>query len=145
MVDLHCLTCGHEHEIYNGIILCRLCTCGFERFRNKEALVLTEHQKVLDKMDSVKNRVEYMLTNIPDLRNLVNKPFVFHYWHYNSNFCTGMTLTGKKYYELEDPENIRRAKQKLVEKDFDKFGPTDEKIDQVKAIKYGGMLDWVTQ
>jgi hypothetical protein len=119
----------------------QMCFC--EKFVNADSLELTKHQSVLDQMDKVKEKIAYMLENIPELRNLSNKAFVFCYYHYNNGFCTGMVLTGKKYYELSDPEIIRRTKQKLVEKEPEKYAPTDELVDKGKGIKYGGILEWV--
>lgn len=143
MTDFYCLKCQHHHKIYNDTLVCSDQMCFCDKFTNAEALQLTEHQKVLDQMDKVKDRVAYLLENIPELRNLTNKAFVFAYWHYNFGFCTGMVLTGDTYYYLTDPEIIRRTKQKLVEKDHDKFGPTEELIEKGKEIKYGGIYEWV--
>ena len=142
--SFYCLKCRHHHEFTNGALYCSEKMCFCDKFTNAESLHLTEHQKVLDQMEKVKDKVAYMLENIPELRNLTNKAFVFAYWHYNNNFCTGMVLDVKTFYYLTDPEIIRRTKQKLVEKNPEKYGPTDELIDKCKAIKHGGILEWVT-
>lgn len=140
---MFCLRCSHHHEVAGDQLVCGQKMCFCDKFANADTLELTKHQAVLDQMDKVKEKIAYMLENIPELRNLSNKAFVFCFWHYNHNFCTGMVLSGKQYYEFEDPEIIRRAKQKLVEKDPATYGATEELVDKGKGIKYGGILEWV--
>ncbi len=143
MTDFYCLNCRHHHQIARDVLICadRFCFC--DKFANAEALQLTEHQKILDTMDKVKDKVAYMLSDIPQLRNLSNKAFVFAYWHYNFNFCTGMVLSGDVYYHLTDPEIIRRTKQKLVEKNPELYSPTEETVIAGRVLKFGGILEWV--
>ena len=55
-----------------------------------------------------------------------------------------MMFTGLIYHDLEDPENIRRCKQKLVEKNPE-FASTDKKLVQAKGIKKTALEEWLYQ
>jgi hypothetical protein len=94
-------------------------------------------------MEKLKDKIEYILKNIPAFRNLTNKQFVFAFWHYNNNFTTGMQLDGRTYLALPDPESIRRCRQKIVQNNPE-LGPNDEKFIDEKIHKEYGILQWVT-
>lgn len=142
--DLFCVNCHHEHTIIEGTLICseRFCSCN--NFTNKDALILTQHQKALDNLKKVTEKIQYMYEVIKGFENYSNKSFVFAYWHLNNNFITGMILDGRTYHELEDPEVIRRTRQKFVEKN-PQYQTNDPTKIYGKAVKFNAIMEFVTQ
>ena len=84
-----------------------------------------------------------MYEGIGGYENYSNKAFIFAYWHYNNRFCTGMILDVKTYNYLDDPESIRRMRQKFVEKN-PQYQVNDKMVEYGRAIKFGAIMEFVT-
>lgn len=143
-----CRNCGHFH-VGGSPDIDNVCTsrnpmCMCDRFESatEERPVINLHQKYLEQMEKVSEKVKYILINFPELRESGNKEFVFNYWF----LCDGLKSGLDKIVidRLVDPEIIRRAKQKLVEENSQKYGPTKEKVRAAKQQKYWGIYEYVT-
>lgn len=101
---------------------------------------MLDYQKYLLEIEGIAGKVRYILENIPELREASNKEFIFNYWF----LCDGLkdNLTKSIIDGLSDPEIIRRAKQKAVEKNFSKYGPKEGKVIQQKSLKYWAVYDF---
>lgn len=139
-----CINCEHEHfpNQRDNTYPCSNIRCNCRHFVpiSDEP---EKHKKYIRSMEKLKDKIEYILQNIPAFRNLTNKQFVFAFWHYNNNFTTGMQLDARTYIALPDPESIRRCRQKIVQNNPD-LGPKDEKFIDEKLHKEWGILQWVT-
>ena len=71
-----------------------------------------------------------------------NKDFVFLYY---SLFNKLNIINNQSIKELVDPESIRRMKQELVEKDYNKYGPTDEETIYQKQLKQNATYQYVME
>lgn len=139
--DLYCLNCNHHHKFHNGVLMCsEICSCN--NFESHTSLVLTNHQKALDNIKNVSDKVRYMYEEIGGFENYTNKYFIFAYWHYNEGFAIGSVLDGMKAYHLTDPEVIRRTRQKLIEKNPE-WASTDKQLNIGKETKFGAILEFV--
>lgn len=142
--QLHCLNCEHDHfaNQRDNTYPCGNIRCYCRHFISSENRA-EAHKKYIRSMETLTEKIEYILTNIPAFRNLTNKQFVFAFWHYNNNFTTGMTLDARTYLSLPDPESIRRCKQKIVQHNPE-LGPNDERFIDEKLAKEYGIWQWVT-
>lgn len=136
-----CTNCQHEHRDFDGVMVCKERLCFCDKFE-EAGVGKAEYDKYTKSMDSTFEKIEWMLRNIPAFRELNNKQFIFAFWHYEFNFCPGMVLDIPTYSRLTDPESIRRAKQKIVEK-YPELAPTDQTLLIEKAIKEHSLFEWV--
>jgi len=141
-----CSACGHFHHPDDDTKVCTLidCSCDITKFQPEiEGKSLDYHRNVISQFQTVQEKIKYLLTEIPQFRDLSNKQFLFAFWHYNDGFCPGMELSIQTYSELIDPETIRRCKQKVVEND-----PTlasSDKILEKKNTKKIAIEEWLRQ
>jgi len=142
--DVFCVSCNHEHKFNDGILNCSEKFCFCQRFINSDALILTDHQKMFDKLKTIKDKIKYMYEKIGGFENFSNKAFIFAYWHYNNRFCTGMLLDVKTYNYLEDPESIRRCRQKFCA-DNPQYQVNDKEVEYGRMIKFNAIVEFVTQ
>lgn len=132
------------HVIKEDSNYCEQKMCFCQKFSTNTSLMLTDHQKAFDRLQTITDKIKYMYENIGGFENYCNKAFVFAYWHYNNNFCTGMTLDVKTYKYLDDPESIRRMRQKFVEKN-PQYKVNDKLVEHARMVKFGAIVDFVTQ
>lgn len=142
---MKCNNCNHYHASTEPYVCTLLsCTCNdttFERYDEKKSFQY--YISVIEQFDTIYAKIKYLLEEIPKFRNYGNKQFVFAYWHYNNNFCPGMKLEIPIYNELDDPESIRRCKQKIV-RQHPELAP-DEKIRSFQTIKQNAIEEWIKQ
>ncbi len=141
-----CSTCGHLHRSDDDTKVCTLlsCMCDITKFQPEiETQTLDYYQSVLKTFTKVADKVQYLLTEIPEFRNLNNKEFLFAYWHYNFGFCPGMKLEVPVYHKLTDSETIRRCKQKVVEENPELAASSE--VASFKGIKKTAIEEWITQ
>jgi hypothetical protein len=119
-----------------------MCMCSNFESATEDKPVIHNHQKYLEQMEKVSEKVEYILKNFPELRESGNKEFVFNYWF----LCDGLKSNLDKLTidRLTDCEVIRRCKQKIVEGNPIKYGPTKAKVRLSKQQKYWGIYEYVT-
>lgn len=139
----HCLNCGHNHyfDLTVGRWLCVSPRCYCRTFIESQHS-LDAHKKTVRQLQTVSEKVEHILKNIPTTRNLSNKQFVFAYWDLEHDFKIGTTLTSQTYLTLTDPETICRVKRKLVENN-EEYRPYDAALTYEKYEKELGILAWV--
>ena len=94
-------------------------------------------------MEKAEDKVRYLLSNIKFLRNKPNKDFVFAYWVFCDGLIWNKPMTQEGARRLTDPETIRRAKQKLVEKNPEAYGPNNEEYIEEKNAKQFGIMEYV--
>jgi len=142
---LFCTNCQHFHNYYkpSNSYICSESMCFCERFES-QGINKADYDKIKLELDTIKQKITWILENIPEMRELNNKQFVFAYWHYEFNFCPGMILDVKTYYHLTDPETIRRVKQKIVE-NHPSYGPTNDEFIIQKGIKKGAIEEWIIE
>jgi len=139
-----CSTCGHYHQPDNDTKVCTLlsCTCDITKFTPEiKTKSFAQYNRAINSFTKVADKIRYLLEEIPQFRELTNKQFVFAYWHYNNGFCPGMELHISTYYDLTDPETIRRCKQKVVETNPD-LAASDEVTDK-KSEKKLAVEEWL--
>src|SRR6185437_2331238 len=140
-----CRRCHHFHVGADNdpMNVCKdlHCNCSTFEAATEERPVIPDYQKYLLQIEGTAGKVRYILENIPELRDSSNKEFVFNYWF----LCDGLRddLTNEILDNLTDPEIIRRAKQKEVEKNFAKYGPTKQEVIEEKGLKYWAVYDYV--
>lgn len=139
-----CINCEHEHfeNQRDNTYPCSNIYCKCRHFISSTNEP-DKAKKYIRSLETLTEKIEYILKNIPAFRNLTNKQFVFAFWHYNNNFTTGMQLDARTYLALPDPESIRRCRQKIVQHNPD-LGPEDERFIDEKLHKEWGTLQWVT-
>jgi len=104
--------------------------------------VIPRHQKYLEQLEKVEDKVKYILENIPETRNMKNKDFVFLYWHLVSKLNI---ISNQVIATLDDPESVRRCRQLLVQHDFSKYGPTDQEHIDEKNLKETATYSYVLE
>lgn len=140
-----CRNCSHLHvgADSNPMNVCKDLYCKCERFEmaTEEKPVIPNYQKYLDQIESTAGKVRYILDNIPELRDSGNKEFVFNYWF----LCDHLSerLNSEVLNKLTDPEIIRRAKQKAVQLNPEKYGPKNFETINEKGLKFNAIFDWV--
>lgn len=140
-----CRNCGHFHVgADNGPTnVCKelYCLCVNFVMATEELAVIPNYQKYLLEIEGTAGKVRYILDNIPDLRDSSNKEFIFNYWF----LCDGLKdeLSVQILDNLTDPEIIRRAKQKEVQKNHIKYGPIKKTTEIEKGLKYSAVYDFV--
>jgi hypothetical protein len=143
---MKCNNCSHYHAATEPHVCTLLnCKCDentFEPYQERRSFQY--YTSVIEQFETLYDKIKYLLEEIPELRNYGNKDFVFAYWHYNNNFCPGMKLEIPVYKELNDPESIRRCKQKVVENN-PHLKSTDESLNNAKSTKKIAIEEWVTQ
>jgi len=142
----YCVGCKHEHFFAsdvgeNGAWICSDIHC-FCRQIEELNQIRESYKKYTESIQTIHDKIKWLLENIPAFRELENKQFIFAFWHYEHNFCPGMVLDMQTFVKLEDPETIRRAKQKIVENNPD-LGPTNDKLLIEKACKKGALEEWI--
>ena len=136
--------CSHEkHDWETGVCLASGCWCMKYEEAVGDNSVFQAHQKYLEQMEKAEDKVRYMLSNIKFLRNKPNKDFVFAYWVFCDGLIWNKLLTQEGARRLTDPETIRRAKQKLVEKNPEAYGPNNEEYIEEKNAKQFGIMEYV--
>ena len=140
--------CGHsgnDHLFSEGTEVCKIqgcwCMCFNEAIGDNS--VFQAHQKYLEQMEKAEDKVRYLLSNIKFLRNKPNKDFVFAYWVFCDGLIWNKSMTQEVARRLTDPETIRRAKQKLVEKNPEAYGPNNEEYIEEKNAKQFGIMEYV--
>ena len=135
--------CGHEHDWNTG--MCKYpgnCFCTEYRELKENQTVIPRHQIYLEQLQKTEDKVKYILTNIPETRNMKNKDFVFLYWHLVSKLNI---VSNEVIKHLKDPESIRRCRQLLVQHEPDKYGPTDQEHKDQKALKENATYQFVLE
>lgn len=140
-----CRKCKHNHvgadESPENVCTEISCMCTSFQQATPENPTINDYQKYLEHIEKVRDKVKYILENIPELRDSSNKEFVFNYWF----LCDGLKekLDSGTIDKLTDPEVIRRSKQKLAELEPLKYGATKEKVQVEKSSKYWGIMEFV--
>lgn len=135
--------CGHEHDWETGI--CKhpsACYCIKYREASEYNPVVPVHQKYLEQLKKVEDKVKYILENIQETRNMKNKDFVFLYWHLVSKLNI---ISNDVIKRLDDPESIRRCRQLLVQSNPDKYGETDLIFKEEKGQKQNATYQYVLE
>ena len=141
-----CKRCGHsgeDHDFQNAICLKKGCFCMQFEEAIGECSVFLDYVKYLNQMVEVEDKIRFLLTNIKFLRNFKNKDFVFAYWVYCDGLVLNKPITLSLAKRLTDPETIRRAKQKLVERNREAYGELDPNVTFEKQLKQMGILEYV--
>lgn len=135
--------CGHlNHDWETQVCTFPGCWCmEYEELKDNQT-VIPRHQKYLEQLEKVEDRVKYILENIPETRNMKNKDFVFLYWHLVSKLNI---ISNEIIFGLDDPESIRRSRQALVQHNPEKYGPTDQEHIDEKNLKESATYSYVLE
>lgn len=105
------------------------CTCFNYENADEYNPVIMEWDKYVEEFDTAKEKIRWVLENLKYTRNLKNKKFVDFF---------------RKRITDYDPETIRRTKQKLVETNYERYGPFNaEQFEMEKQFKQLGIEEWV--
>ncbi len=143
---MKCGACGHQHAETSPMV-CTLidCHCGHEEYipaaEIKQRQSLQYMQQVMAEYSRIRDKVEFILRDIPNTREFSNKQFLFSYWHLAHNFVLGHVLTPETYQELDDPESVLRARRKLVE-EHPQYGPADPEAAEKRDLKQAAIKEW---
>lgn len=123
--------CGHDKHAFTEPQVCCDINCKCEKFieATPQNPVPAKWELTVKQMKTTKHKIAWLLENIKFLRNYPNKLFVD--WFRD------------KVYD-GDPETIRRAKQKLVQDNYSKYGPIDAPLlEAQKQLKQIGIEEWI--
>ena len=133
-------TCGHENHAYTDPTVCSNMYCKCEKYveATEENQVRHDWDKYAQSFNAVKEQTIWLLDNLKFLRNMNNKTLQKFY-------RTKIKFVTKKDKRFEpDSETIRRVKQKLVEDNYERFGPFEAKVQIEKNLKQIAMEEFVT-
>ena len=134
--------CYHEagsHCSETGVCMVHMCLCQVYIPQNPQRPAdIDEYRSYIQSLHGTNAKIQAMLDDIPEFRNLTNKEFVFVYWHYHD----GYVVPPQVRKHLTEPDTIRRAKQKLVEEN-PKYLP-DSNTQAHKETKEMATKEYVT-
>ena len=136
---MKCNNCNHHHAESEPHVCTLLdCNCDQDSFAPfQETKGIDYYRAVIKKMENTSDRIEYLLKEIPEFRNLNNKERVLVYWHYYSGYVVPASIKN----ELTDPETINRSWRKVVEIN-PILGPSNEELIKSKEIKENSIKEW---
>ena|SRR5690348_16290950 len=82
---------------------------------------MQRYADILSNIKTVKDKVQYLLENYPELRNKDYNYLVAKYWSVFNDIQVSPEFIAK----LEQVETISRCRRKLAESNWDKYGSTD--------------------
>jgi len=134
-------TCGHDKHAFDEPTVCSdlYCNCVQYVEATEENQVRHDWDKYAQSFNAVKEQLIWLLDNLKFLRNMKNKDLQNFY----RKKITFVTKQGKRFEP--DSETIRRVKQKLVENDYERFGPFDAEFQNEKNLKQFAIEEWITQ
>ncbi len=136
----NCAHADYDHESGETTV-CRVrgCDCmGFVGSMRQTPATIDAWQEYLRKMKTTEEKVAAILHEIHGAKNLTNQEFVFLFWHFHD----GYALPPQIHQQLTDMESITRTKRKMVEL-HPEFEPDNENLIMHKALKHGGIMDYV--
>ena len=139
---IQCINCLHDGSQHADEGYCRVTSplvCMCMKYSPAPSLILRDIFHYVKSIEDADKRIQRILTKVPEARNLNNKAFIFFYW----NIITDYVVPPKVRPLLTDPETIRRAKQKVVESNPDKFGAIDPTLIDQKGIKYAAFQEYL--
>ena len=125
-------TCGHSDHAWTQPTVCKNISCPCEMFveASPDDIVIREWDSYIQTMNTLKEKVMWVLMNLKFTRNLRNKQFIDFF---------------REKVTDADPESIIRVKRKLVEQNRTQFGPIDcPEMVQQQAFKQLGIKEWAT-
>ena len=123
--------CGHDKHAFTEPTVCSTLSCKCEKYveATPENPVPPDWQGTLDEMDTVYNKIAWLLENIKFLRNYDNTLFVDWF---------------RKNVHDAKVETIARTKRKLVENNYARYGPFDaSELEMKKQLHQLGIEEWV--
>ena len=134
--------CGHEKHAFDDPTVCSDLYCNCIKFieATPDNQVRQDWDKYVQSFNAVKKQMIWVLDNFKFLRNMENKKLQKFY----REKITFVTKKNGKRFE-PDSETIRRVKQKLVEDNYERFGPFEAKFQNEKSLKQVAIEEWLTQ
>jgi hypothetical protein len=126
-------TCGHDDHAWTDPTVCSDLNCKCENFTEAtpENPVPVLWKRYVDEMGTLQEKIGWLLENVIFLRNYNNTGFIDWF---------------RKSVDNKSPESIIRAKRKLVELDYGKYGPFDApELEMQKQLKQVGIKEWLVQ
>lgn len=125
-----CFRCNHSHSEYDKQCFEAIkskCDCTPDLYlpkdnSNFEYVNLAYHQKALAQITDIHEKVEWLLEAVPGTRNQNNMEFIYTCWHFFTGFEFGNTWTKEAFEKIQkyaEPENIRRARQKVCHEELE--------------------------
>lgn len=108
----------------------------------KERLLKISEKVIIDELETVYEKVFYLLKTYPLLRDS-DRHLVFYYWRY-VNKADLNSLNDETIYKLTNSETIRRVRQ-VIQHNYHLLMPTDPKILKRRKIKEQVMKKWMAQ
>ena len=133
--------CNHDKHAYTDPTVCSNLYCNCTKFveATEENQVRHDWDKYAQSFNAVKEQMIWLLDNLKFLRNMNNKTLQKFY-------RTKIKFVTKKDKRFEpDSETIRRVKQKLVEDNYERFGPFEAKVQIEKNLKQFATEECITQ
>lgn len=125
--------CGHEKHADSEPTVCSSIFCDCEKFVEKtiETSIPDNWDGYVNEMYTLQNNIGNLLADHRYLRTLNNTEFIDWF---------------RKNIANKSPESIIRAKRKLVEIDFEKYGNFEiTELEKQKQLKRFGIEQWVIQ
>ncbi len=126
-------TCGHEDHAYTVPTVCKDLNCNCENYleATPDNPVPAKWKDYVDEMKTLQEKIAWLLENVKFLRNYDNTKFIDWF---------------RKTVLNKSPESIIRAKRKLVETDYAKYGPFEApELEMQKQLKQVGIEEWLVQ
>jgi len=126
-------TCGHEKHAFSEPTVCSDLNCNCENYTEAtpENPVPAKWKNYVDEMKTLQDKIAWLLDNVIFLRNYNNTGFIDWF---------------RKTVQDNSPESIIRAKRKLVETDYGRYGPFEApELEMQKQLKQVGIKEWLVQ
>jgi hypothetical protein len=143
--------CGHEDEFhaFDEPTVCKDVNCKCVKYISAtvEMPVISEIDKYMDQFQTMHDKMKWVLENWKWFRNYTNKDLIFAWYRFINNWNPKKSiLTDEIFKRLDDPETIRRSKQKVVESDYNKYGPyLPSTIQEHKILKQYAIEQWIVE
>lgn len=125
--------CGHEDHAFSEPTVCKDLMCNCENFVEATPFnpVDPKWKDYVDEMKTLQDKIAWLLDNVIFLRNYNNTGFIDWF---------------RKTVSNKSPESIIRAKRKLVEQDYGRYGPFEApELEMQKQLKQVGIKEWLVQ
>lgn len=131
--------CGHsgDDHAWSDPQVCNKLNCRCIQFipASPDSPVILDYLKYMEKMETIVEKMNWVLTNLRFFRNLNNKEIVFAWWQYVDGWDRRKPLTNELYHKLTEPESITRARRKLVEQNKAQYGRFKPSAEEERILK----------
>lgn len=140
--------CGHsgdEHE-WSEPQVCKNIDCHCTQFipASPQSPVILDYMKYMERMETIIDKMQWMLANLRFFRNLSNKHIVFAWWQYVDGWDRRKPLTDELYTKLTEAESITRSRRYWVEQNPELYGRFIATAEEERVLKQIALTEYFT-